>query len=76
MIGIIEKLLNMDHYDLEAVFTPAIVNMLILDMYPPALTREHCMVASCPNHCRVTCCRGSAHPFHNAPLPWYFANGI
>lgn len=32
MIGIIEKLLNMDHYDLEAVFTPAIVNMLILDI--------------------------------------------
>lgn len=30
MIGKIEKLLNMDDYDLEAVFTPAIVNMLIL----------------------------------------------
>ena len=32
MIGKIEKLLNMDDYDLEAVFTPAIVNMLILDI--------------------------------------------
>lgn len=31
MIGKIEKLLNMDDYDLEAVFTPAIVNLLILD---------------------------------------------
>lgn len=31
MIGIVEKKLNMDDYDLEAVFTPAIVNMLILD---------------------------------------------
>lgn len=30
MIGKIEKLLKMDDYDLEAVFTPAIVNMLIL----------------------------------------------
>lgn len=32
MIGKIEKLLKMDDYDLEAVFTPAIVNMLILDI--------------------------------------------
>ena len=32
MIGKIEKLLNMDDYDLEAVFTPAIVNLLILDI--------------------------------------------
>lgn len=31
MIGKIEKLLKMDDYDLEAVFTPAIVNLLILD---------------------------------------------
>ena len=31
MIGKIEKLLNMDDYDLEAVFTPAVVNVLILD---------------------------------------------
>ena len=31
MIGKIEKLLNMDDYDLEAVFTPAIFNLLILD---------------------------------------------
>ena len=31
MIGKIEKLLNLDDYDLEAVFTPAIVNLLILD---------------------------------------------
>lgn len=31
MIEKIEKLLNMDDYDLEAVFTPAIVNLLILD---------------------------------------------
>ncbi len=31
MIGKLEKLLNMDDYDLEAVFTPAIVNLLILD---------------------------------------------
>lgn len=31
MIGKIEKLLNMDDYDLEAVFTPAIVNLIILD---------------------------------------------
>lgn len=30
MIEKIEKLLNMDDYDLEAVFTPAIVNILIL----------------------------------------------
>lgn len=32
MIGKIEKLLNMDDYDLEAVFTPTIVNMLILNI--------------------------------------------
>ena len=32
MIGKIEKLLKMDDYDLEAVFTPAIVNMLIFDI--------------------------------------------
>lgn len=31
MIGKIEELLNMDDYDLEAVFTPAVVNVLILD---------------------------------------------
>lgn len=31
MIGKIEKLLHLDDYDLEAVFTPAIVNLLILD---------------------------------------------
>ena len=31
MIGKIEKLLNMDDYDLEAVFTPAIVNLFILN---------------------------------------------
>ena len=31
MIRKIEKLLNMDDYDLEAVFTPAMVNLLILD---------------------------------------------
>lgn len=31
MIGKIEKLLRMDDYDLEAVFTPAIVNIFILD---------------------------------------------
>ena len=31
MIGKIEKLLNMDDYDLEAVFSPAVVNVLILD---------------------------------------------
>ncbi|MBO4232693.1 MAG: hypothetical protein J5862_05605 [Bacteroidales bacterium] len=31
MIGNIEKLLHLDDYDLEAVFTPAIVNLLILD---------------------------------------------
>ncbi len=29
MIGKIEKLLRMDDYDLEAVFTPAVVNMLL-----------------------------------------------
>ena len=31
MIGKIEKQLKMDDYDLEAVFTPAIVNLLLLD---------------------------------------------
>lgn len=31
MIGKIKELLNMDDYDLEAVFTPAVVNVLILD---------------------------------------------
>ena len=31
MIGKIEELLNMDDYDLEAVFTPAVVKVLILD---------------------------------------------
>lgn len=31
MIGKIEKLLNMNDYDLEAVFSPAVVNALILD---------------------------------------------
>ena len=31
MIGKIEKLLHLDDYDLEAVFTPSIVNLLILD---------------------------------------------
>ena len=31
MIGKIEKQLKMDDYDLEAVFTPAVVNVLILD---------------------------------------------
>lgn len=31
MIRKIEKLLNMDDYDLEAVFTPTMVNLLILD---------------------------------------------
>ena len=31
MIGKIEKLLNMDDYDLETVFTPTIVNLLILE---------------------------------------------
>lgn len=31
MIGKIEKLLNIDDYDLEAVFSPAVVNVLILD---------------------------------------------
>lgn len=31
MIGKIEKKLKMDDYDLEAVFTPAVVNFLVLD---------------------------------------------
>lgn len=31
MIGIIEKSLHLDDYNLEAVFTPTIVNLLILD---------------------------------------------